>query len=88
MFLSTLLPSPIRFHHIYDHGQVPDAWMSHLHTLLGIAEKTHRISPRELDEGKKQAVVFWKPGTPRPAPRPPITARYGDGDEASWEPVD
>lgn len=88
MFLSTLLPSPIRFHHIYDRGQVPDAWMSHLHTLLGIAEKTHRISPRELEDGRKQTIVFYKPGNPRPAPRPAVTARYGDGDEAGWEPVD
>lgn len=69
LFLSSILPSPVRSHHLSDHGELPEHWKRHVQALMKIAEKTHRISPAELEDGLADNVVFHKAGTPRPPAR-------------------
>jgi hypothetical protein len=88
LFLATLLPSPVRSHHLTEHAELPEHWRKHLHVLMRIAERSHRISPSELEEGLTEPVVFHKPGAPHPPPRPPRKS-YGDLDgepepEGDW----
>ena len=83
LFLASILPSPVRSHHLADHGELPEHWGRHLQALMRIAERGHRITPVELEEGLATTVVFHKPGTPRPPPRAP---RKIHGDPDSPEP--
>jgi hypothetical protein len=90
-FLSSLLPSPLRYAKLRDKGEVPDYWMRHLRTLMEIAAKNGKITAAELAEAEKQTVTFIKPGDPKPEPRPPVTKlRRSDdtSDDAAWQPVD
>ena len=88
MYLATLLPSPVKYHGIYDRGAVPDGWLKHVRTLMGIAEKMSRITPHELAEGLQEEIVFHKPGSARPPPRAPISGNRTNGDEPDWQPVE
>jgi hypothetical protein len=89
-FLATLLPSPIRYGRLRDRGQVPDAWMAHLRTLMEIAARNGKLSNVELEEGLKETIVFVRPGEPRPEPRKPLTARHRDqaDDDDAWRPLE
>jgi len=87
LFLASILPSPVRSHHLAERGELPEHWGRHLQALMRIAERGHRISPAELEEGLAETVVFHKPGTPRPPPRPPRRAR-GDVDPDPEESTD
>ncbi|MBX3230546.1 MAG: transglycosylase domain-containing protein [Labilithrix sp.] len=90
-FLASLLPSPIRYGKMWEKGEVSETWTRHLHALMAIGAKNGKISHAELDEGLKQAIVFVKPGDPRPEPRKPVnTTRrdpYEDND-AAWRPLE
>ena len=92
LFLSSVLPSPVRSHHLAEHGELPEHWGKHLQALMRIAERTRRISPGELEEGLAETVVFHKAGTPRPPPRAPRKIRGDrDGDpepEDDWHRLD
>ena len=92
LYLSSLLPSPVRYFHIKEKGEVPEYWMKHLRSLMEIAAKNGRVSKKELDEGEAEQVVFWKESDPRPAPRPAVLVPRSDGakdDESTdWKPVD
>ncbi len=80
LFLSSLLPAPIRYGAMRENGEVPEGWMRTLHALMQIAHHYGRISDAELAEGEKEPIVFWRGGE-RPPPRPPVRARAGfDGD--------
>jgi len=89
-FLSSLLPSPIRYGKLRDKGEVSDAWMRHLTALMEIAARNGKITRAELDEGLKAPVVFVRPGEPRPEPRKPVTSTRRDpsDDDAAWRPLD
>jgi hypothetical protein len=92
LYLSSLLPSPIRYFHIKEKGEVPEYWMKHIYSLMEIAEKNGRLSKKELTEGQTEKIVFWKEGDPRPAARPPVLAPRVESspeDQSSdWKPVD
>ncbi len=80
LFLSSLLPAPIRYGAMRENSEVPEGWMRTLHTLMQIAHHYGRISDAELAEGEKESIVFWHGGE-RPPPRPPVRARTEfDGD--------
>ncbi len=83
LFLASVLPSPLRHHRFAAAGELPEHWLQHLRSLMRIAAKSHRISPAELEQGLKDPVVFYKPGSPRPPPRP---VRRGalEGDESTY----
>jgi hypothetical protein len=70
---------------------MPPSWTKNIQALMEIAQKSGRITDKELEEGKGQAIVFYKEGDPRPAPRPTIRAprvRNGTDDEADgWVPT-
>jgi hypothetical protein len=85
LFLSSIMPSPLRNHKIYDKGEVPESWMRHVRDLMVIAERTGKISKTELAEGLAETIVFHKSDTP-PPPRAPIGAtRFrGEVDDSSW----
>lgn len=90
-FLSSLLPSPIRYGKLRDKGEVPETWLRHLRTLMEIAEKNGKITSAELEEGLKEPITFVRPGEPRPEPRKPVTGKWrdsSDGDDAVWHPLD
>jgi membrane peptidoglycan carboxypeptidase len=89
-FLASLLPSPIRYGKLRDKGEVPESWMRHLKALMEISAKTGKITPAELEEGRKESVVFHRPGDPRPEPRKPVTSHRRDSsdDDAAWHPLD
>jgi hypothetical protein len=84
LFLSSIMPSPIRYHRIFEKGEVPEAWMKHIRQLMEIAEKVGNISKAELAEGLSETVVFHKPGDPAPAMRAPV----GGGGRVDREPVE
>jgi hypothetical protein len=92
LYLSSLLPSPIRYFHIKEKGEVPEYWMKHIYSLMEIAEKNGRLSKKELTEGQTEQIVFWKEGDPKPAARPPVLAPRVESspeDQSSdWKPVD
>lgn len=69
LFLASVLPSPVRSHRLAEHGELPEHWQRHLQSLMRIAERTHRITPAELEAGLQERVVFYKAGAPRPPPR-------------------
>ena len=88
LFLSSIMPSPVRYHRIFEKGQVSDAWMKHIYQLMDIAKKTGKISQAELAQGLTESILFQKPDMPPPPPRPPVTGTHLLGDDeasAGWE---
>jgi hypothetical protein len=80
LFLSSLLPAPLRYGAMRENGEVPEGWMRMLHSLMQIAHKYGRITDAELAEGEQEPIVFWRGGE-RPQPRPPVRLRTDfDGD--------
>jgi hypothetical protein len=88
MFLSTLLPSPVKLSHLKDRGELSPGWQANVAKLIKIAQKTGKITERELAEGTSQVVVFHKPGSPRPPARPPARGSRFEGENEDWQPVD
>jgi hypothetical protein len=92
LFLSGLLPAPIRHHKMYEKGEVPASWMKTLRSWMHIAHKSGKISEKELAEGLSQTIVFHREGEPMPTPRPPVRGTHylGDdtGDDGGWVPVE
>lgn len=91
LFLASVLPSPVRSHHLAERGELPEHWQRHLQLLMRIAERTRRITPAELEAGLQERVVFHKPGTPRPPPRTalrPTGAGAEDEPEPEWRRLD
>jgi Transglycosylase len=89
LFLSSILPAPIRYGAMRSGGEVPESWMRVLHMLMDVSHKTHRISDAELVDGESEPVVFWMGGD-RPASRAPVPARPsfdGEIDDLSTAPV-
>jgi hypothetical protein len=89
-FLSSLLPSPIRYGKLRDKGEVSETWMRHLKALMEISAKNGKISRAELEAGLAESVVFVRPGDPRPEPRKPVTTPRRDPyeDDSTWRPLD
>ena len=89
LFLSSLLPKPRESHKIWEKGELPASWGKNIQALMEIAQKSARITDKELEEGKSETIVFYKEGDPRPAARMPIRApRHRDGhDDDGWETV-
>ncbi|HTB72290.1 MAG TPA: biosynthetic peptidoglycan transglycosylase [Polyangiaceae bacterium] len=74
LFLSSLLPAPLRYGAMRENGEVPEGWMRMLRSLMQIAHHYGRITDAELAEAEKEPVVFWRGGD-RPPPRAPVRAR-------------
>jgi membrane peptidoglycan carboxypeptidase len=90
LFLSSLLPAPLRYGLMRSAAEVPEGWMRTLHNLMEISHRTHRISDAELAEGEVEPVVFWHGDGERPPARPPIQARPrfdGEVDDVSMSPA-
>ncbi len=88
LFLSSLLPAPLRYSAMRENGEVPDGWMKMLHSLMQIAHHYGRITDAELADAEKEPVVFWRGGE-RPPPRPPVRARTpfeGDTNDVNTAP--
>ena len=85
LFLSSILPSPLRYHALWEKGAVSDSWMRGLHERMEIAGRTGKVSPPQLAEGLTESIVFWHPDMPRPAPRELPTTEKRDYDAAQWE---
>ena len=90
LFLASVLPSPVRSHRLAEHGELPEHWQRHLQLLMRIAERTHRITPAELEVGLQERVVFHKAGTPRPPPRTGLrpTGFGADDGDTDWRRLD
>ncbi len=69
LFLSSMLPAPLRYHHLKSGGQLSEGWQRTLVHLMTIAKKSGLISEEELEEGKEETVVFYKTGARGPARR-------------------
>ena len=83
LFLSSLLPSPLRYGAMRDLEQVPESWMRGLRNLMRIQKKRGLISDAELEEGLAQSISFWHGGQ-RPPPRPAVHQRpIGEPDDDS-----
>jgi hypothetical protein len=94
LFLSSLLPAPLRYGAMRDATQPPDGWLHMLRNLMAIANKRGLVTDAELAEGQAETLVFWHGGE-RPAPRPPVRARSRldgtddtAGDAAGTEPIE
>jgi hypothetical protein len=81
LFLSSIMPAPLRYHHLFEKGDVPEYWMKHLHQLMEIAQRTGKISQSELTEALAEPLVFQKPNDPPPTPRPPVMPMHIEADE-------
>jgi membrane peptidoglycan carboxypeptidase len=82
LFLSSLLPSPIRYGAMRDLPQLPEGWTRMLHSMMQMEEKRGLITDAELAEGQSESIVFWHGGQ-RPPPRPAAQVRsrlQGEGD--------
>ena len=91
LYLSSVLPSPIRYFHMKEKGEAPEYWMKHIYSLMQIASKTGRVSKKELEIGLGEHVEFWKNGGPRPVPRMPQSGPRMEGEPEpaeDWKPVD
>mgnify|MGYP001178329118 CR=1 FL=1 len=86
LFLSSLLPAPLRYAAMRD-GETPtEGWMRTLGTLMQVAHRNGLITDAELAEGQEETVSFWH-GDERPPPRPPVHARvHLDGDDLETVP--
>ncbi len=91
LYLSSVLPSPIRYFHMKDKGEAPEYWMKHIYSLMEIAAKNGRVSKKELEIGLAEHVEFWKTGAPRPVARMPQSGPRLEGEPEpaeDWKPVD
>lgn len=84
MFLASILPKPVRYHYLYERGELPDSWLRGVRARMTIAQRTGKISEIELAEGLTEEVVFHKPNTPRPPPRPAVTAEHAELKAPEW----
>jgi hypothetical protein len=87
LFLSSVLPSPVRYHRMIEKGELPEHWTRHIRTLMEIAQKTGKISQAELADGLAQKLEFVRAGAPRPVPRPPVTGAhfFGGAADDEWQ---
>jgi hypothetical protein len=88
LFLSSLLPAPLRYGAMRDNAEVPENWMRLLRNLMQIAHHFGRITDDELAVALKEPIVFWHGGE-RPPARPPVRARTeleGESDDVSTAP--
>jgi hypothetical protein len=76
LFLSSLLPAPLRFSKLADKPKLSDSWMGHIHQLMAIAAKSDLVSSEELSAGMSEEVVFHDPKDPLPPPRAPVTGTH------------
>jgi hypothetical protein len=86
-FLSSLLPSPLRYGKLRDKGEVSETWGNHLRALMNIAAKNNKITHAELEEGLKETVTFMRSGDPRSEPRKPVSTKRrdpSDDDDSGW----
>ena len=74
LFLSSLLPSPIRYGSMRDVAQLPDGWMRGVHNLMTIANKRGLVTDAELAEGLAEPIACWHGGE-RPPVRPAVRMR-------------
>lgn len=73
-FLASLLPSPLHFAAMRDAGDVPEARMQTLRSLIRTARSRGLISDEELLEGLREPIVFWRGGE-RPPARSAVPSR-------------
>ncbi len=88
LFLSSLLPAPLRYAAMRENGEVPEGWMRMLHSLMQIAHHYGRITDAELADAEKEPIVFWRGGE-RPPARPAVRARTpidGETDDVNTAP--
>ncbi len=89
LFLSSLLPAPLRYSAMRDGIQPSEGWMHTIRFLMQTAHKTGLITDAELTEGLEEPVLFWH-GDERPPPRAPVHGhvRAGDGELETVPPFD
>lgn len=85
MFLSSILPQPVRYHYLYEHGELPESWLKGIRARMMIAQRTGKISSAELAEGLTEDVVFHLPNAPRPPPRPNVMAVRAEEEGSGWQ---
>jgi Transglycosylase len=86
LYLSSIMPSPIKNYRIYEKGEVPESWMKHVRQLMEIAERTGKITKAELAEGLTETIVFHHSDAPPPPPRVPASVIHvTSDDEAQWQ---
>jgi membrane peptidoglycan carboxypeptidase len=68
LFLSSVLPSPLKMHALKFADHLSDGWHRTLAHLMSISHRSGLISQAELDQGKDEIVFFHNTG-PRPPPR-------------------
>jgi hypothetical protein len=78
LFLSSLLPSPVRYGAMREADRAPDGWLRALRGLMTIANKRGLITDAELAEGLTEPIIFWHGGE-RPPPRPHVRRPSLDG---------
>jgi hypothetical protein len=86
LFLSSLLPSPIRYGAMRDLPQLPEGWTHMLHTMMQMEEKRGLITDAELAEGQSESIVFWHGGQ-RPPPRPAVLRSRLPGESDDNDPA-
>jgi membrane peptidoglycan carboxypeptidase len=71
LFLSSILPAPLRYAGMREGEEPPEGWLRNLHTLMQVAQKRGLLTEAELADGEADPILFWH-GGPHPAPRAPM----------------
>jgi len=74
LFLSTLLPAPLRYAPMREGERPSEGWLRTLRSLMEVERKRGLITDAELSEGESEEVLFWHGGA-RPPPRAAVRAR-------------
>jgi hypothetical protein len=82
LFLSTLLPAPLRYGAMRAGEQPSEGWMRTIHMLMEVAHKRGLLTDAELSDGENEQVLFWH-GGPRPPARAAVRTRPVFGAGAS-----
>ena len=62
------MPSPIRYHKLFEKGEIPESWLKHVRDLMVIAEKTVELrvemfgsKPRApiRERSQKSRAILW-----------------------------
>ncbi len=89
LFLASLLPAPLRYHHMFERGEVPAGWLKHVRQLMEISARVGLITKAELAEGQGEEIIFRKQGDPHPTPRAPAAPeRRHRNPDSDWQEID
>ena len=87
LFLSSILPNPVAFHHVYEKGtSLNDVWMRTIRARMETARAQRLDIPsRSLQRGSPRRSRFIVRGDPPLTPRPAVSTASHRASAADWQ---